>query len=118
MGEVFLASPVGEDGRKLVIKRILPHLTENSRFLRLFLDEARIAATLNHPNIVRIIELDEVEGAWFVGMEYLAGRDLREVGKILRALKKPIPVNIVCRIAMEVAAGLSFAHRAADPSGK
>ncbi|MBI3183647.1 MAG: tetratricopeptide repeat protein [Myxococcales bacterium] len=123
MGEVFLAKPApgvfpphGCD--QLVIKRILPHLTENARFLRLFLDEARMAARLAHPNIARILELDEVGGCWFVGMEYVAGKDLREVCRQAKEAKLPIPVGVACRIARQLAQGLDYAHRSTDPTGR
>ncbi len=120
MGEVFLARRRGaaEANGRIVIKRILPHLTANSRFLKLFLDEAKLAARLSHPNIVRIFELDEVDGAWFVGMEYVAGRDLREVMRRANEKNVQVPVGVACKVAMEVASGLDYAHRSTDPSGR
>ncbi len=121
MGEVFLARPslaAPPPVRPIVIKRILPHLTENGRFLRLFLEEARIAARLNHPNIVQIFELGEFEGNWFVGMEFVDGRDLREVMRQSKESLLPVPTGVACRIGIEAAAGLDHAHRSRDPTGR
>lgn len=117
MGEVFLArSQAG--GEPLVVKRILPHLTENPRFLRLFLDETRIASRLIHPNIARIHELGEVDGTWFVAMEHVDGKDLREMLKRTREQGHYLPVEIAVAIAVEVAKGLSHAHAATDSQGR
>lgn len=117
MGEVFLARPRGSTNL-VVLKRILPHLTENTRFLRLFLDEARIAARLVHPNIARIHELGEANGSWFVAMEYVPGRDLRDLLRRMKEREEVTPVEVVLRIGAEVAAGLDYAHRATDNVGK
>ncbi|MCA3013693.1 MAG: protein kinase [Myxococcaceae bacterium] len=116
MGEVFLAR--GESGEVVTIKRILPHLTENPRFLRLFLDETRIASRLVHPNIARIVEFGEVRGAWFVAMEYVQGHDLRELLKRAREAEHPVPPQVVAHVAHQVAAALDFAHRATDAQGR
>ena len=117
MGEVFLAR-TRESPDLVVVKRILPHLTENTRFLRLFLDEARIAARLVHPNVARIFELGEADGAWFVAMEYVPGRDLRDLLRRMKERDELTPVEVALRIGMEVAAGLDYAHNATDNVGK
>ena len=117
MGEVFLARAEGTD-QELVLKRILPHLTENPRFLRLFLDETRIASRLVHPNIARIHELGEVEGTWFVAMELVAGSDLRELLKRTREQGHHVPLEVAFGIAVEIARGLSHAHAATDSQGR
>lgn len=117
MGEVFLARPNGATD-ELVLKRILPHLTENPRFLRLFLDETRIASRLIHPNIARIHELGEVEGTWFVAMELVAGKDLRELLKRAREMGHHVPLEVALGVAVEIARGLSHAHAATDAQGR
>src|SRR6476620_10377117 len=79
MGQVFLArqrGPVGFE-KLVVVKRILPHLSEDDEFIEMFFDEARIAALLNHPNIAQIYELGEVEGTYYIAMEYVQGESLR-----------------------------------------
>lgn len=116
MGEVFLAR--GDGGEELVVKRILPHLTENPRFLRLFLDETRIASRLTHPNIARIHELGEVEGTWFVAMEHVPGKDLRELLKRCREVGHHVPLEVAVAISIEVARGLAYAHKATDAQGR
>ncbi|MBE2250365.1 MAG: protein kinase [Myxococcus sp.] len=116
MGEVFLAKQRG--GELVTLKRILPHLTENPRFLRLFLDETRIASRLVHPNIARITEFNEVDGTWFVAMEYVPGKDLRELLKRARDVEHPIPVQVVAKMALQIAAALEHAHAATDAQGR
>ena len=80
MAEIFLARQLGLEGfeKELVIKRILPHLAAETGFVRMFLDEARIAARLNHPNIAQIYNLGSQGGTYFIAMEYLDGRSLAE----------------------------------------
>ncbi len=107
MGEVFLARA---DEKRLVLKRILPHLAANQQFLDLFLDEARILARLSHPNVVRILELGDVKGAWYVAMEYVEGKDLRSL--------PGLPAALACRIVADAAAGLDAAHKARDAQGR
>jgi predicted ATPase/serine/threonine protein kinase len=117
MGEVFLAQRSAEPST-VVVKRILPHLTENQRFLRLFLDETRIASRLHHANIAEIFELGEVQGTWFVAMEHVAGKDLRELLKRVREQEGEVPVDVAVYIAVEVARGLEYAHQATDAQGR
>ncbi len=120
MAQIFLARPRGMDGFKgyLVVKRILPHLAENEEFVRMFLDEARIAARLNHPNIVQIFDLGAQEDTYFIAMEHIPGEDLRRVTR--RATKKGVrlPIALACLIMMEACEGLDYAHRKKDPNGR
>jgi len=117
MGEVFLATDPATT-TPIVVKRILPHLLENPRFLRLFLDETRIAARLEHPNVVRIFELGEAGGTWFVAMEHVPGKDLRELLKRSRELGHHVPLEVVVSIGVEIARGLAYAHHATDAQGR
>src|SRR5437868_7110770 len=102
MASIFLARQKGiEDFEKLlVVKRILPHLAENEEFIKMFLDEARIAARLNHPSIVQIFNLGAVGDSFFIAMEYVHGEDVRRVWKKSEAAGKPIPIPLVARIVM------------------
>lgn len=120
MGQVFLARTAGSGGfeKLLVIKRILPQLVEDDEFIEMFFDEARIAARLNHPNLVQIFDLGEAEGSHYLAMEYVAGEDLRRVDKKARGGKQPIPPALVLRIIADAAAGLDYAHKARDSQGK
>jgi serine/threonine protein kinase len=120
MASIYLARQKGFEGfeKLLVVKRILPHLAENDEFIKMFLDEARIAARLNHPNIVQIFNLGALQDSYFIAMEYIHGDDMRRVWKRSDQLGKPIPIPLVCRIIMDAAAGLDYAHARTDSSGK
>src|SRR5205807_4472593 len=119
MGQVFLARAAGERGfeKLLVIKRILPHLTEDEDFLTMFFDEARIAARLNHPNIVQIFDLGEANGSHYLAMEYVGGEDVRRLEKHARGRTTQIPLGVICRVIADAAAGLDYAHKARDSAG-
>ncbi|MBI3182222.1 MAG: serine/threonine protein kinase [Myxococcales bacterium] len=121
MAEIFLAKQIGPEGfeRNVVIKRMLRALTSNAEFVTMFLDEARLAARLSHPNIVQIHELGLQDDCYFICMEYLPGEDFSAV---MRALKRRrnelVPVHITARVMLEAAHGLQFAHDFADDSGQ
>lgn len=120
MGEVHLARQVGEEGfeKLLVVKVLLPHLVEDEEFVRMFKEEARIAATLNHPNIAQLFDHGEEEGHIYAAMEYVHGEDIVRVWKAARKAGKPVPLAIAARIAAEAAAGLDYAHKAVDASNR
>jgi serine/threonine protein kinase len=119
MGEVYLARQAGLEGfeKVLVVKVLLPHLVESEEFIRMFLDEARIAARLNHANIAQIFDLGEVDGAWYIAMEYIHGDDVKRIWKKADQEKKPVPLPLAVRIAADAAAGLDYAHKASDGDG-
>ena len=79
MAEVFLGKAYGAEGfeRLLAIKKILPTMMEDDEFITMFLDEARISVQLNHPNVVQIHELGKEDDAFYIAMDYVAGKDLR-----------------------------------------
>jgi serine/threonine protein kinase len=118
MAEVFLARLIGVEGfeRRVAIKRILPHLSESEDFRAMFLDEARLAAQLTHPNIVHIYDFGKVEDYYFIAMEYVDGVDIGRM--IRRAKERPVPFELAARIFADVCAGLHFAHHACDPIGR
>jgi len=120
MAEIYLARQAGLEGfeKLLVVKRILPHLAENDEFVDMFLHEARIAVRLNHPNIVQIFDLGEQGGTFFIAMEYIHGEDVRRTWKQSVTVGNPIPVPLVCRIIMDAAAGLDYAHKKTDQNGQ
>lgn len=120
MGEVFLARRRGVEGfeKLAVIKTLLPHLVESEEFLTMFLDEARLAARLDHPNIGQIFELGEQAGTYFIAMEYILGDDLQGLSKTCAAQNIPIPVPLICRIAADALAGLHYSHELTDIEGK
>jgi len=120
MGQVYLARQKGPVGfeKLMVVKRILPHLAEEEEFIEMFFDEARIAAHLNHPNIAQIFDLGEVDGTFYIAMEYVNGESLRQVVNRGRAQKMPLPLGLKCRIVADAASGLHSAHQARSPAGK
>ncbi|WP_375772213.1 serine/threonine protein kinase [Archangium gephyra] len=119
MAELFLAQQSGPDGfeKPVVIKRIRPHLSRQSPFVRMFLNEARLAAQLNHPNIVQIHDLGKVGDSYYIGMEYLFGRDMRRVVPKAESLGIPFPMVYALKIASSVCEGLYYAHQKVDLYG-
>ena len=106
MAEIFLARETGLAGfeRLVIIKRVLPGLAEDIDFIDMFLDEARLAARLTHPNIVHIYELGEEYGTYYIAMEYVPGGDLHEL--LGRRRGVPLPLADSLHIIEEVCAGL------------
>jgi serine/threonine protein kinase len=120
MAEVFLAVHKGLEGftKVVVIKRVLQHLSRNPDFVRMFIDEARLAARLEHPNIVRTYEFGEVAGQYYTVMEYLPGEDLFRALNRLSVSKQLMPLNMAAGIAAQLCAGLDFAHQLTDIDGR
>lgn len=119
MGEVFLARMDGPAGfaKTVVVKRILPHLARDPAFVQMFLDEARLAATLTHPNITQIFELGEEAGDYYIAMEYIHGRSLRAIKQRLAERKERFPHPIAARICSLALQGLHYAHQLKDERG-
>jgi serine/threonine protein kinase len=119
MAEIFLARQEGMEGfrKELVIKRILPIHADNDELIEMFLDEARIAATLNHPNIVQIFDLGKCDGEYFIAMEYVHGQDLRKIAERGLAVGNFLPLRHAVRIIADAAAGLHYAHNQVDSDG-
>jgi serine/threonine-protein kinase len=120
MAEVYLALSGDLPGFRtlVVVKRILPHLASNAQFIRMFLDEARLAALLDHPNIVRIIEVGHDGEDYFLVMELVQGKPLSAVlRKAAREHKPPTPALTSYLIA-QAASGLAYAHTLTDGEGR
>lgn len=113
MAEMWKAKQRGPEGfEKIVaIKRILPHLVENEDFITMFIDEGKVAAQLTHPNIAQIYELGEEGGSYYIAMEYIAGKDLREVMRSGRRINNPFRIELGVQTASKLLAGLHYAHR-------
>ena len=120
MGEVYLARMAGAGGfeKRVVIKRVLPHLSESKEFVDRFLDEGRLVVQLNHSNIAQILDMGEVDGQYFMAIEYVDGLDLRSMIRQLRERKTPCPVEVALHVIGEVAKGLHYAHTRTNQSGK
>jgi eukaryotic-like serine/threonine-protein kinase len=121
MAEVFLAKQVGIGGfEKLVaLKRIQRKLLETRhQAIELFLNEAKIAGRLTHPNIVQVLDVGEVQGALYLAMEYVHGKDLRNVIRKLQQSRTIMPLGEACYIIREVAQALHHAYWSTDMSGQ
>lgn len=112
MAEVWRVRQEGPAGfeKQLVLKKLLPHLAQDADFVRRFLDEARYAALLDHPNVVQIFELGEDAGTYFLVMEYLRGRSLREVLREAQQHRRSIPVGLALQAVAAACDGLHYAH--------
>jgi serine/threonine protein kinase len=112
MADVFKARVQGPQGfeRIFVVKRILPHLSDDPTFTKMFIDEAKLAARLNHPNIVQVFELGSVDNEYFMSMEYVRGRDLAETMRTLWARIGPPRPELVAYIGREMCRALAYAH--------
>lgn len=120
MAEIFLAKQVGVEGfeRNVVIKRMLQHLSSVPDFVSMFLDEARLASRLAHPNIVQINDLGYADGCYFICMEYLAGEDFSTMLRTSARRREYVPFHVSVRVMAEAARGLHFAHEFSDAKGK
>jgi serine/threonine protein kinase len=118
MAEVYLAKAAGPMGfeKTLVLKRILPHLAEDPSFVEMFLGEAKLAAQLNHPNIVQIFDFGEADGEYFLAMEFIDGPNLRVLLKRATAAGLTLPPALCARLIAAACEGLAFAHDFQDPS--
>ena len=119
MGRLYIAERRGVQGfvKIVALKRILPHLADSVQLRDMFLNEARIAARLEHPNIIATYELGEVEGKYFISMEYLPGEDLSAVISRCQG-GQTIPIEIAAALAQQGAQGLHYAHDARDGQGR
>jgi eukaryotic-like serine/threonine-protein kinase len=117
MAELFLAQePPGPE--LVVLKRILPYLSEEPEFVQMFLDEARIAAQLHHPNIVQVYELGKLDNTIFIAMEFVEGIDLRRVVQEEAKFGANVPFGVAAAICAQVAAGLDYAHHSRAVDGR
>lgn len=120
MAEIYLALQVGPGGfgKLLVIKRIRPANNQDQNFIQMFLDEARIAASLSHPNIAQIFEVGNVETVHYIAMEHVHGEDLRSLCRKLAKDKKPLPLAHAISMLSGACAGLHYAHTKTDFNGQ
>src|SRR3990172_7804861 len=113
MAELYKAKKRGEKGfeKLLAIKMILPHLSSNDEFTSMFIDEAKVAALLDHQNIVQIYDLGKIEDAYCIVMEYVRGKDLKAVLSRGGKSRRPLGPEHACLVTASVLSGLSYAHR-------
>lgn len=120
MAEVFKAKSRGVEGfeKLVVIKRILPHLSRNPRFVSMFINEAKIAVSLTHGNIAQVFNLGKYGEDYYIAMEYVHGRDLMQVLKVCRQRSLRLPLPLLLYVIGEIAKGLDYAHRKQNVEGK
>lgn len=120
MAEVFLARQRGAAGfeKKMVVKRILPHLAAEPTFVSMLLQEARLAARISHPNVVQTYDVGQADGGYYIAMEYVKGFDLSMLLRLCARLDRPFPIGLGCRLMADVCAGLHAAHSCVDDQGK
>ncbi len=120
MAEVFLAVRPGLEGfeKTLAIKRIRPHLTSEEAFVKMFLNEAKLAAQLQHPNVVQIYDLGKINSSFYIAMEYISGRDMSRVVPKAERLGIQFPIEYAMAIAERVLDGLAYAHTKSDDFGE
>jgi serine/threonine protein kinase len=112
MAEVFVAKTFGAEGfvKDVVIKRILPAFCQDPEFVRMFINEARLAANLQHANIVQIYDFNHVDGVHYIAMEWVDGLDLRRIFQAAARRAMPIPQRMVVHVGVETLKGLHYAH--------
>ncbi|NVB85653.1 MAG: serine/threonine protein kinase, partial [Kofleriaceae bacterium] len=119
MAEVFRAESTGLEGfrKQVAIKRVLPHLGRNSKFISMFLDEARLSAQLSHSNCVQVFDIGVRDDAYFIVMEFVDGANLKSIASSMQNKGRTFPIPAAAYIAHEICKGLSYAHELTDRSG-
>src|SRR3954470_7513898 len=117
MADVLLGRTDGIEGfeRHVVLKRIKPEHAKDARFIRMFLDEARLAANLHHQHIVQVHDIGETAGEYFIAMEYLHGEDVRTILSTASKMRQHVPLGCAMAIVSAAAAGLHYAHERRGP---
>src|SRR6187399_927307 len=103
MAEVFRAESAGLEGFKktVAIKRVLPHLSQKKQFIGMFLDEARLSASLSHSNVVQVFDIGVGDETYFIVMEYVDGADLKGVIEYLKKQGRTFPVEAAVLVAVK-----------------
>jgi serine/threonine protein kinase/tetratricopeptide (TPR) repeat protein len=121
MAEVYLGRALQPDGRfgpAVAVKRLLPHLATDPAIVRMFLNEAEITRQIHHPNVVRVLDLGNVQAEPFIAMELLEGHSFAELRQTAAQVGKRVPLGVTLRVLCEACAGLDAAHRAVDSKGR
>ncbi|OYV97485.1 MAG: hypothetical protein B7Z62_05930, partial [Deltaproteobacteria bacterium 37-65-8] len=120
MAQLYRAKIIGVEGfeKFIAIKQILPHLAHEEELITSFIDEAKLAALLNHQNIVQIYDFGSMENSYFITMEFLFGKDLRAVNAKAREKGTPVSLENALYLISKVCAGLDYAHKLKDFQGK
>ena len=120
MAQLYRAKIIGVEGfeKFIAIKQILPHLAHEEELITSFIDEAKLAALLNHQNVVQIYDFGSMENSYFITMEFLHGKDLRSVNAKAKEKGTPVSLENALYLISKVCAGLDYAHKLKDFQGK
>lgn len=118
-GMASIHEAVSKDGDRIVVKSILDKYSKNERFIKMFLDEAKVSLLLDHPNIVKVIDVGRnLNGDYYIAMEYLPGKNLWDIFIEARKHIHSIPIDIACAVTIFILRGLAYAHNKKDQFGK
>jgi len=120
MAEVFRGRAISIEGfeKQVAIKRVLPHLAKNQKFVNMFLDEAKLSLFLDHANVVSVFDLGRAADTYFIVMEYIDGPNLKRLLEWVRDHRETVPIELAIYIAIEVCKGLDYAHNRRDHAGQ
>ena len=120
MAEVFKAKAFGIEGfeRLVAVKKILSSIAEDTEFIKMFIDEAKLSGQLQHANVAHIFDLGRVNDSYYIALEYVAGKDLRLIWERSREMRQLLPVDMVCYVISKVCDGLEYAHNKTDAAGQ
>jgi serine/threonine protein kinase/cytochrome c-type biogenesis protein CcmH/NrfG len=120
MAELYCARVTRDHGfeKRVAIKKILPHLSDEGNLVKAFIDEAKLAALLQHENIIQIYDFGSIDGEYFIAMEYLFGKDLRRLIRKLKRNNSPLDLESTLYIISRICAGLDYSHKLKDLQGK
>lgn len=120
MAEVFVAKRLGPHGffKRVALKRILPQFARDPDFVSMFVDEARLAARLEHPNVVQVFDFGELNGDLFLAMELVVGTNVNRLLRTVSTRGESVPLETALHILAQTAHALAYAHRARGDDGK
>lgn len=119
MAEVFRGRAISIEGfeKQVAIKRVLPHLAKNDKFVNMFLDEAKLSLFLDHANVVSVFDLGRAADTYFIVMEFIEGANLKKLLEWSAQHRQRMPIELAAYITAEVCKGLDYAHNKKDHSG-
>lgn len=120
MAEIFIAKRVGPHGfeKRVALKRILPQFSKDPDFVAMFIDEARLAGKLTHPNVVQVFDFGELAGQLFLAMELVEGTNVNRLLRAVSTRGEAVPLDLALHIASQTAHALDYAHRVRAPDGE
>src|SRR5690349_18556821 len=120
MAEIYVAKTRGLGGfeKLAALKLVHPHLSADTQFVRMLVDEAKILVLLTHANIAQVFDLGSIDGTYYIAMEYVDGVDMQGLERAAKRLGRALPVPICCFVVSEMLNGLDYAHRKRDLRGR